>query len=406
MKASLNSNSECVQIDLPLIEAKVKEQALEELVRQILEDQEQLTLQLCGPKYSRDHPFKRAGSYMKTVITSIGSIGFRVERVFSRADNTVSSPVLEQLDLKRRKYSRDVRMKLADFASKMSYQDASLEFEEATGIHVPKRTIHSFVQEIAPQLHDAACRATQPCQVGIVEGDGTQVRAPPRREMNNVHILLGGSGKLLHLGVNEEWPRTTAEGLISDNEPGLTNAVKSKWQQLCILHALKYLLFTLWGEHMSRDDRGQVEAAVKQALFTLVDSTKKHLVDRDVQRLKARVDQTLQALYAMAAQLESRGYPKAASFITRNARFMVTFAELALDGIRIPYTNNRMERLMGEVSKRCKGHWRHWSTEGLRNILAIVLIRYTDEQLYRRFKKAYSQNTPYNNVYNTTLAYD
>lgn len=36
--------------------------------------------------------------------------------------------------------------------------------------------------------------------------------------------------------------------MVSDNEPGLTNAVKVERRQLCILHALKYLLFTLWGE--------------------------------------------------------------------------------------------------------------------------------------------------------------
>ena len=41
----------------------------------------------------------------------------------------------------------------------------------------------------------------------------------------------------------------------------------------------------------------------------------------------------------------------------RNARFMVTFAELALEDVQIPYTTNKIERLMGEVSKRCKHKW-------------------------------------------------
>ena len=55
---------------------------------------------------------------------------------FLREDeNSVSAPILEALDVKRRKYSRDVRMKLAEFASKMTYQDASLEFETATGVY-------------------------------------------------------------------------------------------------------------------------------------------------------------------------------------------------------------------------------------------------------------------------------
>ena len=34
----------------------------------------------------------------------------------------------------------------------MSFKGSSLEFETSIGIYVPKRTIYSFVQEIAPKL--------------------------------------------------------------------------------------------------------------------------------------------------------------------------------------------------------------------------------------------------------------
>ena len=53
---------------------------------------------------------------------------------------------------------------------------------------------------------------------------------------------------------------------------------------------------------------------------------------------------------------------------------------------------NLIEGLMGEVSKRCKHQWMHWSTDGLRNILILVLVRYTDEALYEGFKNAYIHN--------------
>ena len=245
-------------------------------------------------------------------------------------------------------------MKLAEFASKMSYNDSSLEFETATGVQVPKRTIHSFVQEIAPPLLDANKTADK---LGVVLGDSTEVRALSCREMNNVHVLLSNSGQLLYLGVNDEWPPIKADVLISDNEPGLINAVKTERRQLGILHALKYLLFTLWGEGMRKDERMEVDKAAKQALFTLVNSTKKHREDCDKERLKARIDRTLRELYQIADELEERGYTKASSFINRNARFMVTFAQLTLEDIEIPYTTNKIERLMGEISKRCKHKW-------------------------------------------------
>ena len=107
---------------------------------------------------------------------------------------------------------------------------------------------------------------------GILIGDSTKIRGLGSGEMNNVHLLLSDGGQLLHLGVNSEWPPFGAEVLISENEPGLINAVKAERRELGILHALKHLLFTLWRERMRKEDRIEVEKAVKQALF--INSTK------------------------------------------------------------------------------------------------------------------------------------
>jgi len=72
--------------------------------------------------------------------------------------------------------------------------------------------------------------------------------------------------------------------------------------------------------------------------------------------------------------------------LERNAWFMVTFAEVTLERVMITYTTNRIERLMGEVYKWCKHRWMHRSTDGLRDILVLVLVWYTDEALYEGFK--------------------
>ena len=47
---------------------------------------------------------------------------------------------------------------------------------------------------------------------------------------------------------------------------------------------------------------------------------------------------------------------------------------------------------MGEVSKRCKHKWMRWSKDGLRDILILILVRYTDEALYEGFKNAYNHH--------------
>ncbi len=150
MRIGLDEDGDCFPIDLTDLVERSNGYSRSELVRLIEERQEWLVQRLCGPRYSRSHPYRRGSSYTKTLVTSIGAIGFRVKRVIRRVNGVVSSPILGALDVKRRRYSRDVRMKVVEFASKMSYRDASLEFETATGVHVPERTIHSFVQEVAP----------------------------------------------------------------------------------------------------------------------------------------------------------------------------------------------------------------------------------------------------------------
>ena len=395
MKVSLEYTYAPFNLDLAEIIHEVNIGSKLQLTWQIEEYQQRITTYLCGAKYSRNHPFKRAGSYTKKLTTPLGTIRFKVQKVRRTTDNTITCPIIECLDVKRRKYSKDLRMELAEYASKMSYQDASLEFETATGIHVPKRTIHRFVQEIAPKLLKANNPENQPeGKTESLMGDSTEVRALASREMNMVHVLISpDSGQLLHLEVNKDWPSCKTETLISDKEPALTNAVNAKNLQLCILHAIKYLLFTLWGEGMTKDDRVKVKTAIKEALFTLVNSTNKHLKDKDYRSLQERIDKTLKTLNEIAGELEKDGYIRAAEFLKKNSRFVVTFAQLALQGIRIPYTTNKIERLMGEVSKRCKHKWMHWSTQGLKDILTIILVRYTNKHLYEDFKKAYIHNT-------------
>lgn len=114
-------------------------------------------------------------------------------------------------------------MRLAEFASKMSYGDACLEFETATGVNIPKRTIHGFIREIAPMLLSANRPASK---AGL--GDSTKVRAQASREMNQVRVLMSGEGHLLGLQVNDPWPQVEANVLVSDDEPGLVNAVEAE----------------------------------------------------------------------------------------------------------------------------------------------------------------------------------
>ena len=219
------------------------------------------------PQVQPGPPHSRGGTYTKSLVTCLGEIRFKAKKIIRRSDDKTATPILEVLNVKRRRHYRDVRMRLAEFASKMSYGDTCLEFETATGVHVPERTIHGFVGEIAPRLLEAS-RVVARAEVVI--GDSIKVRARLSREMNNVRVLISGGGRLLSLKVNEEWPRAEADVLVSDGEPGLVNAIDARAGSSASSTPLKHLLLTLWREGMSHEDRYEADEAVRHIVFPLV----------------------------------------------------------------------------------------------------------------------------------------
>ena len=53
--------------------------------------------------------------------------------------------------------------------------------------------------------------------------------------------------------------------------------------------------------------------------------------------------------------------------------------------LRDPPHNRFVERLMREVSKRCKNQWMRWTAEGLEALLQLWLVKYADPSHYQLF---------------------
>ena len=341
--------------------------------------------------------WRRSTSYRRSLVTKLGRVVFRVVKV--RRSGRVFSPIIYALNIEKRKYSRDVRMLLADKASRLSYQDATVDFQNQTGIKVPKRTIHSFVQEIGRELGEANHAKVDCEELPVVMADGTKTHSI-YPTLNEVHVVIGydpGTRRktLLHASVNRDWNHIAEETklessvLVADAERSMHLNLAYELRQLDLVHAVRDSLYKLWIEGMSKQEREAVGVEMKQLLYTLINSVRKHLEDKNPESFRRRIESTIKELITLAGDLRRKGYPKTAAFIKSNSRFMVTFAKLALKHIPIPYTSNVIERLMGEVSKRCKHKWMHWSTEGLENMLQIILVRYTDPQFYKEFWKTY-----------------
>ncbi|MCL4344166.1 MAG: hypothetical protein JRN26_05270 [Nitrososphaerota archaeon] len=76
-----------------------------------------------------DEGYRKAGSYWKMIVTTLGSLKIRVVRL-GKLDGGTYSPLLDKLHIRNQKYTRDVRMLCVDLASRLSYGDASEEVKK------------------------------------------------------------------------------------------------------------------------------------------------------------------------------------------------------------------------------------------------------------------------------------
>jgi hypothetical protein len=387
---------ELPSIDLADLIEGLKEKNRRFLTEAIETYQEKLLDRLCGLKHNPkpNSVYRRAGSgrRLKTIVTPLGVVRFKTWRVKNQATGETFTPILYILQVLGRKYTRPVKAQCAELTSKLSYGDTREEYHRLTGVLIPKSTIHGFTQEIAPAMLEAQLSAEPQPQGLVIMADGTEVRDVKTGQHNQVRVALSvgdGLKRLLNLAVNESYPPMPKGSiLVSDGEPDLKHQ-EPEMHQLCILHAIKRLMYALWRERASKEEREHLKAELERILYTLINSTNRHANDGDHQALRRRIESTHRELSNLAVTLKRQGYNEASQFITRNSKLLVTFAELSLKGIRIPYTTNQIERLMGEIAKRCKHRWAHWSTEGLRNTLTFILIHYTNPTLYEEYWQTY-----------------
>ena len=244
-------------------------------------------------------------------------------------------------------------------------------------------------------------KKTFAANMDLIEGDGTKSHGLGGKK-NEINVILGknqvtGEKNLLALAVNEDWEKTAlqfkgrAKWAVSDNEPSLRNALLEKAfsYQACVRHCVGDVRFYLWSANLPKAQRDRFAGKLVSILGVLRNSVSKHLVDGDFERLKWRIGWALSELEKLSRELLEAGLLVVARFIKNAANYMVTFARLAMKKICVPYTNNLVERLMGEIAKRIKNKWMHWSTKGLENLLNILLARYCNRRVYSEMKEKY-----------------
>jgi len=409
-KGTLTMSSE--EINIGSLVRTLKEEKLEgQVLRNILEDlQEALTTRLCGRRYGRSmeaYNYRRAGKRMRTVITKAGRVQFRLQKITDLRTGRVSTPFLKKLGVGRReRCTRDIKKACIDLITRLSYRDTSNSIKDTLSIKVSKSRVHDFVREIAPVIEAANQVNVMMDRVECITADGTKTHGLNGKK-NEVNVVIGfdprtNKKKLLKAHVNKNWGKTGREVkdmkvvdedavLVSDAEKAVRYALleKDMQYQMCVRHAINDVSYKMWHEGMPLEERKGIQKETSKILYTLKNSTDRHIQDGNHRRLECRINWALKELKRVARCLRDDGYRKVWKFIQNSGNHLVTYAKLAMKGMRIPHTSNLIERLMGEIAKRVKNKWAHWSTNGLENLLNILLVRYTSKDTYKKFWEDY-----------------
>jgi len=367
---------------------------------------------LCGEKHARgngDQRFQRAGTDTRTAVTTAGDHEFTLHYVEdTAADHDESSyfrPVEDVLDFDgENRYQQDIAAKSVDLATSLSYRDATEHGDGFVSMPSPT-TINRRAREYGSKLKQFLPDCVAETNATAVVADGTNCHSQDdERSYHSVQATLGDdttteSRSLLDLSVNADWDETADEldeinavtddaTVVSDADKGIVTAFTDERRdhQLDLVHVGRTLDYNLWDDGVfSLDRRKEIVSEVIDEVFHLKNSVAKHRPDEEFAAIRERIARTTERLEKTAWQLDQYGSEKASGYLQRWMPSIVTFAEHAIEGFEVPWTSNPVERLMGEVSKRCKNQWMRWTAEGLEALLQLRLVKYADPDHYREF---------------------
>ena len=333
------------------------------LLKQILEQiNEKLVEEYCGKRYERGKEH-RNGYAKRTIVTLLGEITLHLARIRDKG-----IPLYDLVEFEsRRKYQSDIKAISVESALRMTYRDARDEINRFTS-SPSHQTIWRYTQELGEKI-DRDLEAN----IYFAE-DSTKLHS-----WNGKVELTVFEGENVVVRVNrEERMRTEKElsGLIALGDADKRLSFEER--QIDLIHVWREVNYKLWEHKVDLETRRQYVNEVKGILLRLKNSL-------DKPDLESRIKKAEKALNEFAEEMESKGYWRISKFFKRHMKSILLFAYKRLEGINIPWHNNRMERKMGEIAKRMKNKWMKWSERGAENLGNLLMKMRFERTSYESF---------------------
>lgn len=384
VKINTNDISTFADIGEQISKQSLNNVALERAIRKI---DEMDTTRLAGKKYSRSNhsDFNRAGSVSSSFLSNFGRIKLRLNRVEKQGHGQI---VLQHfLDNGDVQLSKDCEDNLRFLVSQLTFRRSARVLNMLQGPGFNKDVLWELVRKLGISSSETYDANPNDYDIIVIDGSG--------KKGKEWFVVIGINSKtmektLLHhsvgLSVKEIKAELDSKKLISkekhivvaDGETQIHTAFKGYRIQLCAWHFEGTILYHLWKGGMSKKERNEVQIQIKSILNTLKNSVIKNAKRGKINktRVEKKIKSTKNSLEKLAKQLIGKGYKTAHNFIKKHLDTVTLFAKEAIELVKIPWTNNIMERLMGEIAFRVKNIWAHWSKEGLNSIIHLILTDY------------------------------
>jgi hypothetical protein len=388
-----------------------------------------ITNSLCGEKYQHNKSeieYERAGTCERKITTILGETKFKVDKIRNKITGKIFKPVLDQLKIKAYKnYQEDISFVSADIATKNTYRDTIYVMKNFIKNTLSPSTINRRVIDYGKDIKDFMQKSHDTDEkYEYFYADGTKSHSQePNTNKNDIKVAITTNTKgekiLLSCNVNKTWTDTKNDidnqniltkdaTLISDAEPKLkntltknnkdnTNIINDLNYQLDYIHFIRDIGFKLWQDgELPLETRKKIQKQCEKIIYTLKNQTQKY--KNKNKKLKKKINQAVKELKKIAHKLKEINCKKTAKFIKKYSNHIVTYAILQTQGKNIPWNSNIIERLMGEIQKRCKHKWMRWTTQGQESILNLILTRYTNPQDYEKYKNTNLKKENLNNI--------
>lgn len=257
-----------------------------------------------------------------------------LHKVVDTEANRTLKPIYDIIDFGGKSvYQEDISMIAVELATKMTYRDTVKEGKFITEDFPSPCTVNQRVIEYGEKIQEMHTEKIENAGIKTAFADGTKTHSQEKGlDKNEINVILGMKNDrkvILGVKVNETWNKMAREmrclGAVTDEtifcgdaEREMKNALTKDDEsyQLDLVHAARIAGFKLWEDKiMSLEERNAIISKLEGVLYTLKNSVEKHLVDKNTDDLKNRINGTVTELKKMSKELWKLGCRKTATFI-------------------------------------------------------------------------------------------